>query len=63
MEMSKGYLSQVLPKGSGGSPPPLGCAVWLPREGKGETRSHRLRPGATSTVNQFTWDVYLAEPA
>lgn len=56
------YLTLVLPEGSGGAPPPLGCAVWLPREEDGETRSHRPSSGATSTVNQFTWDVYLAGP-
>lgn len=59
MEMSHA-LSQVLPKGTGGPPPPLGCAVWLPREGEGKTRSHKPSPGATSMVNQFTRDVYLA---
>lgn len=56
------YLTQVLPKGSGGAPPLLGCAVWLPHKGEGETGSHRRSLGATSTVNQFTWDVYLAGP-
>lgn len=42
------------PEGPGGPPPPLGCAVWLPREGEGEARSRRPSSGATSTVNQFT---------
>lgn len=54
MEMRGALSLSGPPKASGGLPPPLGCAVWLPREGEGETRSHRSSSGAASTVNQFT---------
>lgn len=65
MEMWPSYLSRSSPEAPGRkaerppSPAP-GGAVWLPHEGEGETDSHGPFPGATSTVNQFTWDVYLA---